>query len=474
MNRAALAARPTSVKNAAMLSASAAPGSSGPAGMSSLNAAEKVLREDRKPSKPRSTFDDLFVHVTRAWKRMHATGKRTLPRTKIHGAQFVQILFDLRLVPKAPSRDEYSTSNRSTNDSSWATRKIIEAQKRIWKQHDITNATRFCAEDEVWRNEDAAIPYFSGNIDTMGHKDSSMLRARPVRLRLRGDGVREAKTAIETVERFLGKPPVIAEKKAASNSTASSDAKSCSTQQDPDPTAGAGAAKDGNSGTVEDGTTERESRRERRRRQQEVRRLARLDLGEEEQSNALSSSTPRTRRLSAPDVLDLMMQRGYYGQFIEKKINSAGPGRPPKLTLEECKKWAAFFYLEKLKQLNREENAERRSSASAKTISQSVVDHPESISSTNELSGAGTTPAIASATLVNPPVVTQDIGATLASQKLRRHELRSVLHRQAQSMDPAKKDLAAGGPAKRIALARNSRHSRRYRKRPREDKRCMY
>lgn len=53
-----------------------------------------------------------------------------------------------------------------------------------------------------------------------------------------------------------------------------------------------------------------------------------------------------------PDVLHKMLTRGYYSEYTMPKRNSYGPGAPPKLTIDDCYKWASMFYFEKLSKGN--------------------------------------------------------------------------------------------------------------------------
>lgn len=54
-----------------------------------------------------------------------------------------------------------------------------------------------------------------------------------------------------------------------------------------------------------------------------------------------------------PESLNLMMKRGYWCYNMSKSKDSKGPGKPPLLSWEECKKWGAMFYLRKIERERR-------------------------------------------------------------------------------------------------------------------------
>eukprot|EP00392_Amoebophrya_sp_AT5.2_P002124 g2129.t1 len=174
------------------------------------------------------------------------------------------------------------------------------------------------------------------------------------------------------------------------------------------------------------------------------------------QAGAPASSN---EKMSMPEILDLMIRRGYYSQFIEKKRDSAGPGRPPKMSLEDCKRWASFFYLQKLKRYERQQPVEALASKSCTTTSEPAREDLIRAPQVAENAHTGKVEEL--------PTEDREV----ANSKRRRGRglgdlgprLRALLHAD-KTRDPA--------PL--VGVIKKKQHSRRYRKRPNEQPRSMF
>ncbi|CAD7924767.1 unnamed protein product [Amoebophrya sp. A25] len=287
-----------------------------------------------------STFEDLFYHVRRSFKRLHGTGRRNLPRTKIHGAQFLQMLYNLRLVPPKPATNNNNTILAASGDSV----SCNISTRRAWAVRGLTTESMIAAVLE----ENNKKPLRPGVHASPGN--ATEVEAPFFCTGRRRSGRRK---------HLLRKVSANAERK-----------KLCLEHADENFECEHENEKKRISSSFTDGLSMKNLQHHRvtnTRGQRKAKPMTEEQRDEQRLARIGTHNDPKKELMSSPELLDLMIHRGYYCKFIEKKVNSAGPGRPPKLSLEDCKRWAAYFYLLKLKRDEAAVVAQKNNSSQTQT-----------------------------------------------------------------------------------------------------------